>query len=125
MTALPNTRDALETTWHSAGRHARRMASHSRSAAEDIGQEIRELLAELDETLSDATQSDAATLREQMRKRIDAARARLDGAHDTLRARAASAVADASTYVRENPWEAVAVFGGLALVAGWIVARNR
>jgi ElaB/YqjD/DUF883 family membrane-anchored ribosome-binding protein len=122
MTALPHTRDALETSFQSAGRHARRIARHSRNAAEGIGVEMRELLSELEETLADGTQADAAVLREQLRRRIDAARSRLDGARGTIRARAASAVAGADDYVRENPWETVAIVGGLALVTGWLLA---
>jgi ElaB/YqjD/DUF883 family membrane-anchored ribosome-binding protein len=125
MTVLPNTRDALDTSWHSAGRHARRIARQSRNAAQDIGSEMRELLSELEETLADGTQADATVLREQLRKRIDATRARLDGAHATIRARAANAVAGANDYVRENPWETLAVVGGLALITGWLLARNR
>jgi ElaB/YqjD/DUF883 family membrane-anchored ribosome-binding protein len=125
MTALPNTRDALDTSWRSAGRHARRIARHSRNAADDIGGEMRELLSELEETLGDGAQADAAILREQLKKRIDAARARLDGARETLRARAASAVSDADDYVRENPWQTVAAVGTLALFTGWLLARSR
>jgi len=125
MTALPNTRDALETSWNSAGRHARRIARHSRHAAEDIGVEMRELLSELEQTLGDGTQADAAVLREQMRKRLDEARARLDGARDTLRDRAAATLSDAQGYIRENPWETMAVVGGVALLTGWLLARSR
>ena len=125
MTALPNTRDALETSWNSAGRHARRIARHSRRATEDIGGEMRELLSELEQTLADGTQADAAVLRDQMRKRLDAARARLDGARETIRDRAAATLTDAQGYIRENPWETMAVVGGLALLTGWLLARNR
>lgn len=125
MTALPNTRDALGTSWTSAERHACRIAHTGRNAAQDIGSEMRELLAELEETLSDGTQADAAVLREQVKKRVDAARARLDGARKTLRTRAVTAVSGADDYVRENPWETLAVVGGLALLTGWLMARSR
>ena len=125
MNALPNTRDALDTSWTSASRHARRIARHSRNAAEDIGSEMRELLSELEEALGDGTQADVAELREQMKKRLDAARMRLDGARHTIRARAATAISGANDYVRENPWETVAVVGGLALITGWLMARSR
>ncbi len=125
MTALPNTRDALETSWQSTGRHARRIARHSRNAADDIGGEMRELLSELEEAITEGTQADAAQLRDQLRKRIEMTRARLDGARETMRMRAAQAVAGANDYVRENPWETVAVVGGLALLTGWLLARSR
>lgn len=124
MTALPNTRDALETSWNSAGRHARRIARHGRHAAEDIGDDMRTLLADLEQTLADGTQADAAILREQLKKRVDAARARLDGARETIRERAVTAIAGADDYVRENPWETMAVVGGVALITGWLLARN-
>ncbi len=125
MTALPNTRDALETSWNSAGRHARRIASHGQRASQDIGGEMRELLSELEQTLADGTQADAAVLRDQMRKRLEAARARLDDARETIRDRAASTLTDAQGYIRENPWETVAVVGALALLTGWLMARSR
>ncbi|MGN6667680.1 MAG: DUF883 family protein [Trinickia sp.] len=125
MTALPNTRDALETSWNSAGRHARRIAHHSQRASQDIGGEMRELLSELEQTLADGTQADAAVLRDQMRKRLEAARSRLDGARETMRERAVATLTDAQGYIRENPWETMAVVGGLALLTGWLMARNR
>lgn len=125
MTALPNTRDALETSWTNAGRHARRIARHSRHAAEGIGGEMRELLSELEQTLADGTQADAAVLRDQMRKRLDAARARLDGARETFRDRASATLSDAQGYIRDNPWETMAVVGGIALLTGWLLARKR
>jgi len=125
MTALPNTRDALETSWNSAGRHARRIARRSRHAADDIGGEMRELLAELEQTLADGTQADAAVLRDQMKKRLEVARSRLDGARETIRDRAVATLSDAQGYVRDNPWETMAVVGGVALIAGWLLARNR
>ncbi len=86
---------------------------------------MRELLSELEEALSEGAQADTAQLREQLRKRIDMTRARLDGARETMRVRAAHAVAGANDYVRENPWETVAVVGGLALLTGWLLARSR
>jgi ElaB/YqjD/DUF883 family membrane-anchored ribosome-binding protein len=86
---------------------------------------MRELLSELEQTLGDGTQADAAVLREQMKKRLEAARARLDGARDTLRDRAAATLSDAQGYIRENPWETVAVVGGVALLTGWLLARSR
>ena len=125
MTALPNTRDALETSWNSAGRHARRIARHGQRASQDIGGEMRELLSELEQTLADGTQADAAVLREQMKMRLDAARSRLDGARETIRDRAVATLTDAQGYIRENPCETLAVICGLALLTGWLMARNR
>lgn len=125
MTALPNTRDALGDSWTTTGRHARRIARHSRHAAEDIASELRSLLTELEETLGDGTQADAAALRAQLRDRLDTAKARLNGTRQAVRQRAETALAGADGYIRENPWQTAAIVGGIALIAGVLIARAR
>ena len=125
MTALPNTRDALGESWTSTSRRARRIARHSRHAAEDIATELRSLMSELEDTLADGTQADATALRAQLSKRLDAARARLNDTRDAVRQRAEVALADADDYVHENPWQTLAIVGGIALIAGALFARTR
>src|SRR5580698_251047 len=88
MTALPNTRDALGESWTTTSRRARRIARHSRHAAEDIATELRSLMSELEDTLSDGTQADAAALRAQLSKRLEVARSRLNDTRDAVRQRA-------------------------------------
>jgi len=124
MNALPNTRDAIGESLNSTSRRARRIARHGRHAAEDIGSELRSLMSELEETLGEGTQADAAALRAQLRKRLEAARARLDDTRAAVRERAEVALADADGYVRENPWKTIAIVGGIALVAGALLARS-
>jgi ElaB/YqjD/DUF883 family membrane-anchored ribosome-binding protein len=125
MTALPNTRDALGESWTSTSRRARRIARHSRHAAEDIATELRSLTSELEDTLADGTQADAVALRAQLRKRLDVARERLNETRDAVRQRAETAMSDADDYVHENPWQTIAIVGGIALIAGALVARSR
>ena len=125
MTALPNTRDALGESWTSTSRRARRIARHSRHAAEDIATELRSLMSELEDTLADGTQADAVALRAQLRKRLDVARERLNETRDAVRQRAETAISDADDYVHENPWQTIAIVGGIALIAGALVARSR
>jgi ElaB/YqjD/DUF883 family membrane-anchored ribosome-binding protein len=125
MTALPNTRDALGESWTTTSRRARRIARHSRHAAEDIATELRSLMSELEDTLSDGTQADATALRAQLSKRLDVARSRLNDTRDAVRQRAEVALADADDYVHENPWQTVAIVGGIALIAGALFARAR
>ena len=125
MTALPNTRDALGESWTATSRRARRIARHSRHAAEDIATELRSLMSELEDTLADGTQADAVALRAQLRKRLDVARERLNETRDAVRERAETALADADDYVRENPWQTIAIVGGIALIAGALFARAR
>ncbi|PLZ01349.1 DUF883 domain-containing protein [Burkholderia sp. WAC0059] len=124
MSAFPNTREAVGESWTKTGRHAKRIARHSRRAAEDIADELRSLLSELEATLGDGTQADAAVLREELRKRLDAARERLDKTRSTAREYAGDALAGADQYVRGNPWQAIAIAGGLALLAGALLTRR-
>jgi ElaB/YqjD/DUF883 family membrane-anchored ribosome-binding protein len=125
MTALPNTRDALGESWTTTSRRARRIARHSRHAAEDIATELRSLMSELEDTLADGTQADAAALRARLSKRLEVARSRLNDTRDAVRQRAEVALADADDYVHENPWQTVAIVGGIALIAGALLARAR
>lgn len=125
MTALPNTRDALGESWTTTSRRARRIARHSRHAAEDIATELRSLMSELEDTLSDGTQADAVALRAQLRKRLDVARERLNDTRDAVRQRAEVALTGADDYVHENPWQTIAIVGGIALIAGALFARAR
>ncbi|MGA3251029.1 MAG: DUF883 family protein [Paraburkholderia sp.] len=125
MTALPNTRDALGESWTTTSRRARRIARHSRHAAEDIATELRSLMSELEDTLADGTQADASALRAQLSKRLEVARSRLNDTRDAVRQRAEVALADADDYVHENPWQTVAIVGGIALIVGALFARAR
>lgn len=125
MNALPNTRDAIGDSWTTTSRRARRMARHGREAAEDIGSELRSLLSELESALSEGTSADAAALRAQISDRLDSARARLNDTHAVLRQRAGAALDDADAFIHEKPWQTIALVGGLALVAGILLARVR
>jgi ElaB/YqjD/DUF883 family membrane-anchored ribosome-binding protein len=125
MNALPNTRDAIGDSWNSTTRRARRMARHGRDAAEDIGSELRSLLSELEDTLAHGTSADAAALRSQISDRLDSARSRLNDTHAVLRQRASDALDGADAYIHEKPWQTIALVGGLALVAGVLLARAR
>ncbi len=125
MNALPNTRDAIGNSWNSTTRRARRMARHGRDAVEDIGSELRSLLNELEDALSTGTSADTAALRAQISDRLDSARSRLNDTHAAFRQRANDAFDDADAYIHDKPWQTIALVGGLALVAGVLLARAR
>ncbi|RKE34103.1 ElaB/YqjD/DUF883 family membrane-anchored ribosome-binding protein [Paraburkholderia sp. BL23I1N1] len=124
MTALPNTRDALGESWTTTSRRARRIARHSRHAVEDIAGELRTLVSELESSLADGTQADAVALRSKLRKQLDVARDRLNDAREAMRERAEVAIGSADDYVRENPWQTLAIVGGVALIAGALFASR-
>ena len=125
MSALPNTRDAIGESLSSTGRHARRISRRTRHAATDIADELRDLVAELETTLGKGTQADAEILRADVLKRLDAARERLDVAQAAARERASDALTTTNEYVQSNPWQAVAIASGVALIAGALIARCR
>jgi len=125
MNALPNTRNALGDSWTSTARRARRIGRHSSDAAQDIGGELRALISDLEETLSDGTSADVAALRKQLSATVESARSRLNDTQSAVRARADAALADADTYIHDKPWQTIALVGGLALVAGVLLARAR
>jgi ElaB/YqjD/DUF883 family membrane-anchored ribosome-binding protein len=83
------------------------------------------LMSELEDTLADGTQADASALRAQLSKRLEVARSRLNDTRDAVRQRAEVALADADDYVHENPWQTVAIVGGIALIVGALFARAR
>jgi ElaB/YqjD/DUF883 family membrane-anchored ribosome-binding protein len=59
-----------------------------------------------------------------LRKQLDAARTRLNDTRDAMRERAGVAISDADQYVHENPWQTIAIVGGLALIAGALFASR-
>lgn len=125
MSAFPNTREAIGESWNKTGRHARRIARRGRSAAADIADELRDLLAELETTLGEGTQADTDALRADVGMRLDVVRERLEVARAATRDHADEAFANADDYVHRNPWQAVAIAGGVALIAGALIARCR
>ncbi|WP_244815047.1 YqjD family protein [Caballeronia sp. Lep1P3] len=125
MNAFSNTRDAIGDSWNTTSRRARRMARHGRDAAGDIGSELRALLSELEETLAEGASADAALLRSRIGDQLDAARSRLNDTHAAVRDRASAVLDDADTYLHDRPWQTIALVGGLALLAGVLLARAR
>ena len=77
-----------------------------------------------DPSESERLQADAVALRSKLRKQLDAARARLNDTREAVRERAEVAMADADDYVRENPWQTIAIVGGVALIAGALLASR-
>ena len=81
-------------------------------------------MSELESTLADGTQADAVALRGKLRKQLDNARARLSDTREAVRERANVALADADDYVHENPWQTLAIVGGVALIVGALFASR-
>lgn len=63
----------------------------------------------------------AAEARERAEESLDALRGRLSDIEDVVKGRARQV----DGYVRDNPWQALAIAGGVALLVGILMGRNR
>ena len=92
-----------------------------RNGGGQIAEELRTLVSEAETLLQSTANAGGAEAQERAQATLQELRARLNALEDTVRSRAR----DVDTYVRDNPWQAVAVVGGVALLLGLLVGRSR
>ena len=92
-----------------------------RNGGGQIAEELRALVSDAVTLLRSTTNAGGADAQEQAQATLQELRARLSTLEDTVRARAR----DVDSYVRDNPWQAVAAAGGIALLLGLIMGRSR
>ena len=92
-----------------------------RNGGGQIAEELRALVSEAETLLRSTANAGGAEVQERAQATLQELRARLNALEDTVRSRAR----DVDTYVRDNPWQAVAVVGGVALLLGLLVGRSR
>jgi ElaB/YqjD/DUF883 family membrane-anchored ribosome-binding protein len=85
-----------------------------------IAEDLRALVSEAEALLRSTTNAGGAEMQERAQATLQDLRARLSTLEDTMRSRAR----DVDSYVRENPWQAVAVAGGVALLLGLVMGRR-
>ena len=85
-----------------------------------IAEELRALVSEAEALLRTGLGAGAAGLQDRAQDTLEDLKDRLGGLEQQLNARAR----DVDGYVRENPWQAVALAGGVALLLGLIMARR-
>lgn len=90
------------------------------SPAAKLAEELRALVSETEALLRATTSADGAEVQERAEATLRELRGRLNALEEQLTARAR----DVDTYVRTNPWQAVAVVGGLALLLGLMMGRR-
>jgi ElaB/YqjD/DUF883 family membrane-anchored ribosome-binding protein len=103
------------------GQRATRAASDMVDGTSD---KLRGLLANLDGTLSDAKHANVDDLRSALRGHLDTARGYASDAHASLRGNVNEAMDQADDLVRGNPWQALAVVAGAALLIGFLAGRS-
>jgi ElaB/YqjD/DUF883 family membrane-anchored ribosome-binding protein len=85
-----------------------------------LAEELRMLVSEAEALLRSSTGAAGAAAEERAAATLADLRGRLTALEQQLKARAR----DVDSYVRDNPWQAVAVVGGVALLLGLIMGRR-
>jgi len=91
-----------------------------RNGGGEIAEELRTLVSDAEALLRSTANAGGAEVQERAQATLQELRARLSALEDTVRSRAR----DVDSYVRDNPWQAVAVVGGIALLIGLAMGRR-
>ena len=85
-----------------------------------LAEELRALVSDAEALLRSSAAAAGGAAQEQAEATVAELRTRLAGLEDQLKGRAR----DVDSYVRGNPWQAVAIAGGVALLLGLIMGRR-
>ena len=91
-----------------------------RNGGGQIAEDLRAIVTDAEALLRSTTNAGGAEMQERAQATLQDLRARLNALEDTVRSRAR----DVDSYVRDNPWQAVAAVGGVALLLGLIIGRR-
>ncbi|HEY2339561.1 MAG TPA: DUF883 family protein [Steroidobacteraceae bacterium] len=91
-----------------------------RNGGGEIAEELRTLVSDAEALLRSTANAGGADVQERAQATLQELRARLSALEDTVR----SSARDVDGYVRDNPWQAVAVVAGIALLIGLAVGRR-
>ena len=91
-----------------------------RNGGGQIAEDLRAIVTDAEALLRSTANAGGADTQERAQATLQELRARLNALEDTVRSRAR----DVDTYVRDNPWQAVAAVGGIALLLGLIMGRR-
>lgn len=87
---------------------------------EKLAEELRALVSEAEALLRNSTETVSAAGREQAEATMADLRKRLTSLERQVKTRAR----EVDDYVHDNPWQAVAMAGGVALLLGLIMGRR-
>jgi ElaB/YqjD/DUF883 family membrane-anchored ribosome-binding protein len=91
-----------------------------RNGGGQIAEDLRAIVTDAEALLRSTANAGGADVQERAQATLQDLRARLNALEDTVRSRAR----DVDSYVRDNPWQAVAAVGGVALLLGLIMGRR-
>jgi ElaB/YqjD/DUF883 family membrane-anchored ribosome-binding protein len=85
-----------------------------------LAEDLRTLVDDAESLLKATTNVGSAELQQRAQASLADLRTRLSAIEEQLRERAR----DVDSYVRDNPWQAVAIAGGVALLLGLVMGRR-
>jgi ElaB/YqjD/DUF883 family membrane-anchored ribosome-binding protein len=85
-----------------------------------LAEDLRTLVDDAEALLSATTNAGSAEVQERAQATLQDLRQRLTALEERVRERAR----DVDSFVRDNPWQAVAVAGGVALLVGLLMGRR-
>ena len=91
-----------------------------RNGGGQIAEDLRAIVTDAEALLRSTANAGGAEVQERAQATLQDLRARLNALEDTVRSRAR----DVDSYVRDNPWQSIAVAGGVALLLGLIMGRR-
>ena len=85
-----------------------------------LAQDLRSLVSDAEALLRESASAGTAEVQERAEATLRELRTRLS----TLERQFTERAREVDTYVRDNPWQAVAMVGGIALLLGLIMGRR-
>jgi ElaB/YqjD/DUF883 family membrane-anchored ribosome-binding protein len=86
-----------------------------------LAEDLRTLVDDAEALLRASTNAGSAEVQDRAQATLQELRGRLATLEDQVRSRAR----EVDTYVRDNPWQSVAVVGGVALLLGLLLGIGR
>lgn len=97
------------------------------ASVDRLKDDVRQVIADF-EALLKATAGEAgdrvSEVRHRAERTLHQARTRLEDLEDDTLEKARRAAGDADRYVRDNPWQSIAVAAGVAFLLGVLVSRR-
>jgi ElaB/YqjD/DUF883 family membrane-anchored ribosome-binding protein len=102
------------------------MTQHDTTGTEALAAELRRILEQAEQLMGAAGADGAAlgALKDRVNQTIDAARTRLADLEQSARQRGRHAAAATESWVRSNPWAALAIGAGIGLIVGALIMRS-
>ncbi|MBV8973866.1 MAG: DUF883 domain-containing protein [Sinobacteraceae bacterium] len=91
-----------------------------RNGGGQVAEELRALVSDAESLLRSTASAGGADVQERAQVTLQELRARLNALEETVRSRAR----EVDSYVHDNPWQAVAAVGGIALLLGLLMGRR-